>query len=1263
MRFVAHGPSIPDELLEQRDRGNVVFFCGAGVSMPAGLPNFPKLTERVMQALGTPPDAPSRRLFEQSGEVNLDQVFNRLNEEYPRDEVERTVSRILATPRKTKSDAHSIILRLSRNALRRPRLVTTNFDLLFERVRKVPIHVAPALPDIAASGGFEGIVYLHGRRASGRNTIGNRFVLASSDFGRAYLADGWATRFVRDLLQKHLIVLVGYSASDPPVRYLLEGLNSRRNETAATIYAFDHGPFDEVVGRWRSRGVTAMPYSMLSGREHADLWDTLRAWADRADDPDAWRNSIVGMARQGPVPLAPFHRGQVASLVRNPEGAIAFSTAPPPAAEWLCVFDRHVRYGAARARAGDDEADPLEVYGLDDDPPRAAKETDAGAQVPDAALGDDLIAISAGDERSDRHKRLAGVSVRHGDLLPARLSNLAGWFGNVADQPTAIWWAGGYPTLHPQLLRIVEWHFDRNDFSEFGMRAWRVLLERFRYSPERSHDDGWYTFLLRLKREGWTRQVIRDFERAAQPYLSTRRPSGHSLFPPTTDVAPERLDAVVDFDVEYPGYDREQVEVSSAILPTVFEIARRALERAADLLGATEVRYWRTASFLPDEEPGTRYLNDASKYFHWVRDLFDRLTRESSSIARNEMRRWRHHEKYFFDKFRIYAWMKAELIPSREVAEDLLSLSDEAFWESSHRRELLHTLRSRWSEFGNALARKIESRIITGQKPWPDEKKKDHRTRVRTTAATMLGWLDRRGCHLSPQALKRLKRLQAQIADWRDSWSDSADHSLDGRAGSVATDTDPTVLLNAPLSQIAALTEQYSKEDVLAFLQHDPFQGLVEKRPRRALAALAFEARRGKVQTRLWGSLLGHWPRATSERLLALCAGRVARLPNDALVGLRYDVGRWFREHSPRFALNYPSLAYQLFDRAVDSLFAAGEGAATSAIGDVSVGGRTPARSRRTHMHAINSSIGNLSEGLLRILIASKPKAGSGIPFGIRDRLERVLGSPGEGSAHAVTELALELKWLYYVDPAWATKRLLPLFDLERDSAEPAWNGLLSAGGGMPVPRLFSLLKPHLMRAFDVASDWVWDHDTAFNKLVEFLVLACFLKRRRASYVSYQEARTILRKVDDAARAHTVWFLATIVAREQAWDSFGRHFIEKAWPRESRFQTPALSKQFAFLAEQSGEQFPRVVEAVGPLLIRADGLDLMVHRTTMGNGEATLATRFPVATLDLLDRLIPEEPKPVPYELGVVITSIAEAAPDLRRDQRWRRLRRIADGA
>ena len=50
-------------------------------------------------------------------------------------------------------------------------------------------------------------------------------VLSGGDFGRAYLAEAWATRFVCDLLDRYIVVLLGYSADDPPVRYLLEGLH------------------------------------------------------------------------------------------------------------------------------------------------------------------------------------------------------------------------------------------------------------------------------------------------------------------------------------------------------------------------------------------------------------------------------------------------------------------------------------------------------------------------------------------------------------------------------------------------------------------------------------------------------------------------------------------------------------------------------------------------------------------------------------------------------------------------------------------------------------------------------------------------------------------------------------------------------------------------------------------------------------------------------------------------------------------------------
>jgi len=55
MRFLEGGLDIPDELLHRRDAGQVVFFCGAGVSkQAAGLLNFAELLDNVSTALGEP---------------------------------------------------------------------------------------------------------------------------------------------------------------------------------------------------------------------------------------------------------------------------------------------------------------------------------------------------------------------------------------------------------------------------------------------------------------------------------------------------------------------------------------------------------------------------------------------------------------------------------------------------------------------------------------------------------------------------------------------------------------------------------------------------------------------------------------------------------------------------------------------------------------------------------------------------------------------------------------------------------------------------------------------------------------------------------------------------------------------------------------------------------------------------------------------------------------------------------------------------------
>lgn len=182
---------------------------------------------------------------------------------------------------------------------------------------------------------------MHGRLADAESDTHN-YILSSADLGRAYLSEGWAAKFVRDLLGRYTVVVLGYQAEDPPVSYLLQGLASGGQRSPNRLFAFDKGDEVDVAAKWSGRDVRAIPYG---GKDHEVLWETLEAWAERADDPAAWKNAVVQSSANGPRNLAPHERGMVAHLVRTTTGAQQFANGKPaPAAEWLCVFDASCRY-------------------------------------------------------------------------------------------------------------------------------------------------------------------------------------------------------------------------------------------------------------------------------------------------------------------------------------------------------------------------------------------------------------------------------------------------------------------------------------------------------------------------------------------------------------------------------------------------------------------------------------------------------------------------------------------------------------------------------------------------------------------------------------------------------------------------------------------------------------------------------------------------------------------------------------------------------
>ena len=139
--------------------------------------------------------------------------------------------------------------------------------------------------------------------------------------------------------------------------------------------------------------------------------------------------------------------------------------------------------------------------------------------------------------------------------------------------------------------------------------------------------------------------------------------------------------------------------------------------------------------------------------------------------------------------------------------------------------------------------------------------------------------------------------------------------------------------------------------------------------------------------------------------------------------------------------------------------------------------------------------------------------------------------------------------------------------------------------------------------------------------------------------------------------------LARIINTERAWESFGKEFLLSAWPRERRFQTSLTSTHLAEAARAADADFPEAVRVILPFLVPIEHPDLLLHDATEESREGTgpaILRRFPESFLALIDRLIGGDSLSPAYGLGSVLHALAESAPSLRQNPRWRRLNDIA---
>ncbi|RYD61519.1 MAG: hypothetical protein EOP84_35655, partial [Verrucomicrobiaceae bacterium] len=303
MQFVRRGPDIPERLLQLHEDGRVVFFCGAGISYPARLPGFKGLVEKLYAELAVVPSAVQLSAIKAG---QFDTAIGLLEAEVMdgRTTARLAMSRILQ-PDLTAPGAtatHEALLELSRKRDGRTRLITTNFDRIFEHViAKQSLNVrsydAPLLPVPKAH--WDGLVYLHGLLSSAPMSGElDRLVISSGDFGLAYLTERWAARFVSELFRGYTVCFVGYSINDPVLRYMMDALaaDRLRGETPPEMFAFGsftRGKEEVRRNEWKAKNVTPILYQEGTGRSHAHLHNTLRAWADTYRDGVRGKERIV----------------------------------------------------------------------------------------------------------------------------------------------------------------------------------------------------------------------------------------------------------------------------------------------------------------------------------------------------------------------------------------------------------------------------------------------------------------------------------------------------------------------------------------------------------------------------------------------------------------------------------------------------------------------------------------------------------------------------------------------------------------------------------------------------------------------------------------------------------------------------------------------------------------------------------------------------------------------------------------------------------
>ncbi|SEJ63164.1 SIR2-like domain-containing protein [Azotobacter beijerinckii] len=1183
MQFVRHGPDIPERLLQAHEDGRVVFFCGAGISYPARLPGFSGLVDKLYQALSVTPNLVQQSAIKAG---QFDTAIGLLEADVVggRGKVRSELARIL-TPNLTAPNAtatHEALLTLAQNREGRTRLITTNFDRLFEEVRaekslSFPDFKAPLLP--VPKTRWDGLVYLHGLLPV-TATVGDldRLVVSSGDFGLAYLTERWAARFVSELFRNFTVCFVGYSINDPVLRYMMDALAADRllGESPPEMFAFGSYSKGKEVDRaseWKAKNVTPILYR--EHQHHAYLHKTLRAWANTYRDGVRGKERIVvecAIAR----PLASTKQddfvGRMLWALSDPGGLPAKRFAeldPVSSLDWL---------------------EPLseELY----------RHADLGRfSVPPQTAVDDKLAYSLISRPTPYPlapwMRIVDAGYRSSGW-DAVMFQLARWLLRHLDDPKLLIWLikrGGQ--LHDQLIWLIERRLDELDKLANGgntteldriranapnaiprpvMRTlWRLLLNGHVRSGLR--DLSLYRWREQFKHDGLTASVRLALRETLAPCLSLREPF---RWPGADDddEAQDHIKNIVEWEVVLASdhvhsglRDMPKNEQWMAALPELLDDFSALLRDALDLmreLGGVDSENDHSYVHQPSisDHSQNKDFHDWTALIELTRDAWLAAAAKSPERARIVAETWAHGAYPVFRRLALFAAAQGRVISLRQALDWLLADERRWLWSEETRRETMRLLVSLAPQLDVAMRAELEQAILSG--PPRDLYRADIEPDAWSNIVDHGIWLRlakmaQAGATLSEAGQSRLDALSAQ-----NPWQLAADESDEfpiWMGGGWVGDRDPWKPFTPIPRTRRGVLDYLLAHPVLENSQQDDWRELCSEMFQATAYALCKLAQQNNWPVERWRDALQAWAEEKlRDRSWRFMAPVIVSAPDNLAQALSHGISWWLQAVAKTFEGqedHFLTLAQRILCLDFED-----DGDTDDPI-----------------FRAINHPVGHVTQALLDWWYRQEPNDGQGLPEFIKPIFTELCDTQVAKFRHGRVLLSAHAVSLFRVDKVWSEQHLLPLLDWNRSKteAQAIWEGFLWS------PRLYRPLMEAIKPAFlDTVNHYaqLGKHNEQFAAFLTFAALD-----PGDTFTIAQLATAIRALPADGLRESAQALVRALEGagdqREDYWKNRVLPFWEKIWPKSNDQALSANAESLARLCIATGGEFQSAMAAVG----------------------------------------------------------------------------------